>query len=259
MPAIDRTVLTYIRKKRAELLTTFSKWNPDKRVEGPRSQSNIPYTEMKLATGFASSDSAPPAPPPPPIENITLPDIATLGGGGWLLKNPNTIITSNQILTIFSKQLLIIASGETFTNNGSIISAGGIANSGTFSNYGTIDNTGSLYNAELSSGIIDNYGTITSNGSGFGIDIPAGTFTNHSVGIITNNDSSFLQLRSGTFTNNGVIGNVEGSFISVTGGTFTNNNIIYSPATDTGCGIGTITGFITGNPITNACPPAGPV
>jgi hypothetical protein len=251
MPTIDRSVTTYTRKKRAELLTTFRKWNPNKRVEGPRSQSNTPYTEMKLATGFSSS-----APPP---ENLFLEDIATFGGGEWTLNDPNTIITSNQTLTISSKQVLVIGSAETFTNNGIIVSnGGGIANSGTFSNYGTFDNYGDIGNV-LSSGIIDNYGIIASNASGTNIQVPDGTFTNHIVGRISNVDYSTIQVTGGTFTNNGIISNIQGaSIVQVNPGTFTNAGTIYSPTTDTGCGIGTIVGTITGTQSEDSCP-TGPV
>jgi len=251
MPTIDRSVTTYTRKKRAELLTTFRKWNPDKRVEGPRSQSNIPYTEMKLATGFTSFDSE----PAPINNNLTLSDIATLGGGEWALNDPNTIITSNQTLTIDNRQVLVIGSAETFTNNGTIIIiSGAIANSGTFSNYGTFDNYGDIGNNVLSSGIINNYGTITNIGQG--IQVLDGAFINYGTII---NDTGFIQVTGGTFTNSNVIGNINGGrSVQVNPGTFANNGTIYSPTTDTGCGIGTITGTITGT-IVDACPPSGPV
>lgn len=250
MPTIDRSVTTYTRRKRAELLTTFSKWNPNKRVEGPRSQSNTPYTEMKLATGFTSSTAV----PMPINNNLTLSDIATFGGGEWALNDPNTIITSNQTLTIDNRQVLVIGSAETFTNNGTIIIISGIiANSGTFSNYGIIENNGNLSNV-LSSGIINNYGKITNIGQG--IQVPDGTFTN--AGTIIN-DTGFIQVDGGTFINNGIISNINGgSSVQASTGTFTNNGTIYNPLSDTGCGIGTITGTITGT-IVDACPPAGPV
>ena len=246
MPTIDRSVTTYTRKKRAELLTTFRKWNPNKRVEGPRSQSNTPYTEMKLATGFSSST---PAPLPP--EDITLEDIAnSVELVGWVLKNPNTTITSNQTLSIDDKQVLRVRSGETFTNNGIIRNDGGINTLGTFSNYGTLVNNGDL-TLESISGNTNNYGIINNVST---IQISAGTFTNY--GRITNTSGN-IQVNSGTFNNNNIISNISGSSIfQINPGIFSNSGTIYSPTTNTGCGIGTITGIITGNPFTNSCPPA---
>jgi hypothetical protein len=251
MPTIDRSVTTYTRKKRAELLTTFRKWNPNKRVEGPRSQSNIPYTEMKLATGFSSSTPAPLPPEDIAIEDIANDDVLL----GWVLKNPNTTITSNQTLSIFNKQVLRVRSGETFTNNGTIINDGGINTLGTFSNYSIFQNDGDI-TLESISGNINNYGVINNVST---IQMSAGTFTNY--GRITNTGGN-IQVSGGTFNNNNIISNNVISIISVSSifqinpGIFSNSGTIYSPTTNTGCGIGTITGIITGNPFTNSCPPA---
>jgi hypothetical protein len=208
MPTIDRSVTTYTRRKRAELLTTFSKWNPNKRVEGPRSQSNIPYTEMKLATGFTSFDSE------PVTQYLTIADIASIidiDANHWSLDN-DTTIGETQVLTLTTSQNLFLI-GKTLTNNGLIV----LQSNETFQPVIAIDTTSTFINT----GTISNYGVISN----------IGVFININGGLVTNID-------------NGVIDN---------------NGTIYSPTTDTGCGIGTIVGTITGAQSEDSCPPSGPV
>jgi len=205
MPTIDRSVTTYTRKKRAELLTTFRKWNSNKRVEGPRSQSNIPYTEMKLATGFTSFVTV------PVTQYLTIADIASITdieANQWSLDN-DTTIGETQVLTLTTSQQLFLI-GKTLTNNGLIV----LQSDETFQPVIAID----INSTFINTGTISNYGVITN----------IGVFININGGLVTNID-------------NGVIDN---------------NGTIYSPTTDTGCGIGTIVGTITGIQIEDSCPPA---
>jgi len=222
-------------------------------------------------------------PIPPPCPSITLTNIATTNDGGinWLL-NVNTTILACQTLEIPVNQELQ-TNHFTLTNNGTINVRGTIRNAqdtgGNNSitiNNGTINifSTGTIVAVDggsiiTNNGIINNYGDlycqtygIINNNAGGQINNysafsggPGGTGgfrlnadgTFNNVGVFINNTDATIRN-----ANNATIYNNNGGIIT-NNGTFTNNGDIYNPTVSTTCGIGTITGTITGTQPIDAC------
>lgn len=208
------------------------------------------------------------------INNKTLIVEGTITNNGTIVNNTNDIITNN--------------GGIINNNNGGIIdnNNGGIINN---NNGGIINNNtgGIIYNNNVSS-INNNNSRITNNGGI--IDTNNSFITNNTTGTIDNTNGGLIDNGVGNINNTGIIYNHQAiTLISLyNGGSITNGSggIIYnydsgtisinaftsitndlgtinSPASDGGCGIGTInnSGSIFGNPpITSAtaCPPSPP-
>ena len=217
-------------------------------------------------------------PIPAPCPSITLANIATFNGTNWLL---------NQDTTILACQTLEIPAGQelqtnhfTLTNNGTINVRGTIRNdqdtpgnnsvtinngiinifsTGTIvavdggsiiTNNGIVNNYGDFFCQTFgiinnnTGGIINNYSAFSGGTGGFRLNFK-GTFNN--VGVFINNTGATINN-----ANNATIYNNNGGIIT-NNGTFTNNGDIYNPTVSTTCGIGTITGTITGTQPIDAC------
>uniref|UniRef100_A0A6C0I320 Uncharacterized protein n=1 Tax=viral metagenome TaxID=1070528 RepID=A0A6C0I320_9ZZZZ len=166
--------------------------------------------------------------PPPRTIQVKLSSIATQGGLGSFCLKGNTIIQSNQSLTIPAGQILYLYNNNinqtpySLTNYGTIIithntTPGGVASgivalnsSYPFINTGTININGS-FSSTLTG--ITNSGTINvqSNGS----IIFSGNFTN--TGVITNNGNGIYigYQGNGTLTNAGTITNLKAGIINL--------------------------------------------
>ena len=163
-----------------------------------------------------------------------LSDISTYNSGSstWDLKGNQTV---TGCLTIPTGTTLVIGSGLGLANNGTIINNGTITNNGNINNAGgTITNSGTINNATYNSNIY-NYSN--------------GTITNNAGGIINNIN------RSGIYTYLG------GTIINIPGGTINNSGggITIPPKEESSCGVGTITGDISGNQPILFCIPDLPI
>jgi len=155
------------------------------------------------------------APPLPCVAQLS--DIATYTGIYWNLNGNPTIVTGC-LLTIPLGTTLVIGSGLTLTNNGTITQAGTITNNsgGTLTNTGYISNYGTITNT--SGGNISNSGTIFNQNGSIITNASSGTITNQASGTITN-DNDFTN--NGTIINYGFIQNYAGGTVS-----FSNNSLI---------------------------------
>ena len=158
-----------------------------------------------------------------------LSDIATYDSitSQWNL-NGNPTIVAGCLLTIPLGTTLVIGSGLTLTNNG------------TISNNGTINNAGGTNNSYINNagGTINNSGTINNTTSNSNIhNYSNGTITNNAGGIINNINYA------------GIYTYLGGTIINIPGGTINNSGggITIPPLVGSLCGIGTITGVISGN------------
>ena len=129
----------------------------------------------------------------PTCPSITVNTIATLISGNWVL-NANTIILACQILTVSSIDILIIPSGLSLTNNGSIINNGeiNIATNGTLTNSGTVRNN--LTSSFLNQGNVTNSTNLYNAGTIYNVN----SMINN--GIINN-------VINGTLINDGILTN----------------------------------------------------
>ena len=174
-------------------------------------------------------------PPPPKLIPVALSSIATPGASGSFYLKKNTIIQSNQSLTIQDGQILYLYSNNinqtpySLTNYGTInithnINPGGVESGITalnspypFINTGTININGNFYSTLTG---ITNSGTI--NVQPGGSIIFSGNFTN--TGAITNKSGIYIGYQgNGTLTNSGTIKNLKA-------GTFNAGTIVIGSA-----------------------------
>jgi len=222
---------------------------------------------------------------PPPCSSVTLADIATFDGINWLL-NGDTTILACQTLEIPAGQELQ-TNHFTLTNNGTINVRGTIRNDQDTpgNNSVTINNgiinifsTGTIVAVNVTvvisgsiitnNGIINNYGDFFCQTYGIINNNAGGRINNYSAFSGTTGTGGFRLNFRGTFNNVGVFINNTGATINnafdatiynnnggiiTNNGTFTNNGDIYNPTVSTTCGIGTITGTITGTQPIDAC------
>ena len=216
-----------------------------------------------------------------PSATINLINISTTSDGiNWFLNN-NTTIFSCQILEIPYGQELK-TNNFTLTNNGTINVRGTIRNAQDIlgNNSVTINNgtinifpTGTIVAVDSGSiitnnGVVNNYGYFFCQTYGIINNNAGGRINNYSAFSGTTGTGGFRLNFRGTFNNVGVFINNTGATINnannatiynnnggiiTNNGTFTNNGDIYNPTVSTTCGIGTITGTITGTQPIDAC------
>ena len=177
------------------------------------------------------------APSPPCVGQLS--DFATYDGANWNL-NGNQTVAAGCLLTIPLGTTLVIGSGLTLTNNG------------TISNNGTINNAGGTNNSYINNagGTINNSGTINNTTSNSNIhNYSNGTITNNAGGIINNINYA------------GIYTYLGGTIINIPGGTINNSGggITIPPKEESSCGVGTITGDISGNQPILFCIPDLPI
>ena len=156
----------------------------------------------------------------PVCPSITIADIATFDGEEWRLNN-NTTILACQTLTINLGNILVVPSGRTLTNNGTIL------NNYIFGIFygGAITNNGTITNNSNGSSLINNSNLFINNGI---INILAfNSFSNSSVGgendvTITNNGNINIALSGTLYNGRALINNYNGGNIN-NRGTFTNS------------------------------------
>ena len=227
-------------------------------------------------------------PIPAPCPSVTLADIATFNGTNWLLNRDTTILACQTLEIPVGQELQ--TNHFTLTNNGTINVRGTIRNdydSGSGNNSITINNgtinvfsTGTIvavgfvfvlgHGIITNNGVVNNYGDFLCQTSGVINNTAGGIINNYSAFSVISGTGGFRVNYIATFNNVGVfinntgatilnannatgIYNNNGGIITNNGGIITNNGAIYNPTIATTCGIGTITGTITGNPPINAC------
>ena len=177
-------------------------------------------------------------PPTPVCPSITIADIATYDGSFWVLNN-NTTILACQTLTIDLATLLVVPTGLTLTNNGTIVNnygllvfyGGAITNNGTI----TTNNTGEEGIEPLignDSNLFINNGTINVLNGTFFVNVPQSggndvTITNNgniniALGGILQNEGVLINYSGGNINNRGIINNQGGTITNNTGGTIIN-------------------------------------
>lgn len=172
-------------------------------------------------------------PPTPVCPSIAIEDIATYNGSFWVLNN-NTTILACQTLTINFGIFVVVPSGLTLTNNGTILNnyilsdfyGGAITNNGTITNNGATGGLINISNLFINNGIINildnntfrNFSangetdvTITNNGN---INIMLG-------GTLSNEGALINNYNGGNINNSGTLNNEEAN-INNAGGTITN-------------------------------------
>jgi hypothetical protein len=174
----------------------------------------------------------------PVCPSITIADIATYDGSFWVLNN-NTTILACQTLTIDLATLLVVPTGLTLTNNGTIVNnygllvfyGGAITNNGTI----TTNNTGEEGIEPLignDSNLFINNGTINVLNGTFFVNVPQSggndvTITNNgniniALGGILQNEGVLINYSGGNINNRGIINNQGGTITNNTGGTIIN-------------------------------------
>ena len=182
---------------------------------------------------------------------ITNQILARIENAGTILSDGPATITNHG--TILNKKLGRFDNSGTLTNHGTFTNDHGkLDNWNSFENRGTLSNDGAADLADLDDGHIFNYATLSSLSganivnhhvlSNFGTVTTSGTFTNWHQ--FDNNGGGTLT-NPGAVDNRGIVNNFAAATIG-TSGSFVNHIL------NAYCG-GTISGVITGNPVTMNC------